>query len=436
MNRREPRWRRYVLWIGTIASFVLSNLLFDSLKSFLGDGGWVGRVEYLAVAALAVFWLIIYAPSVWQRLQNWRSTQRDDVDRPAPAPPLAELRRYAQEAEHGLVALGSDSGGMAAVSWFERAEPALRRLLSTAEVGPESIDELAWICDALEARYVRQRRADELLELSDRLAIIGEQAGRRDLEELAAVRAATAYRLRGDLEAATVRLGVASNLAPPGPSAAAMRTRRALERGLLHLARADRYPPGADRDDAVLNARDRFDDAGLAVPHEDLAADISIHLNRAVVCLYQHDADRAQDHLRLAAARASASRDSSAHAHALELLGATAWLQHNPPQAIRWWREAERRYTDIEEHQGAARCLQHLGSAELISGDGPAALALLERSATLRGGTQGHEVLEHYLAQARSQAGQGVESAAEHATGPHRIGALEWLRLMWRKLTS
>jgi hypothetical protein len=244
MNRCEPRWRRYLLWIGTIASFVLSNLAFDALKS-LQPGRWVSGAEYLVVAALAAFWLMIYAPSGWQWFQRWRSALPDEQDRSPAEPHLAELQWYAQQAERWLFALGSASGGMAAAGWFEQEEPALRRLLFSTEVGPETVDQLAWICDALEARYVRQRRADDLLELSERLATIGEYAGRRDLEELAAVRAATAFRLRGDLDAATLRLGVASNLAPPGPSAAAMRTRRALERSLLQLARADRYEPDA-----------------------------------------------------------------------------------------------------------------------------------------------------------------------------------------------
>jgi len=438
MSGHEPRWRRYLLWIGTIASFILSNLAFDTLKSFQ-PGRWVGGAEYLVVAALAAFWLMIYAPSGWQGFQRWRRALPNERE-PSPLPPrLAELQRYAQQAEHWLVALGSDSRGMAAAGWFEQAEPELRRLLFSTDVEPESVDQLAWICDALEARYVRQRRADDLLELSERLATIGEQAGRRDLEELAAVRAATAFRLRGDLDAATLRLGVASNLAPPGPSAAAMRTRRALERSLLQLARADRYSPGADRADAVLNARDRLDDAGRAVPRADLAADVAIHLNRAVVCLYQHDTDTALDHLRLAEARASASRDSSAYAHALELHGVAAWLQGNPGQAVLWWQQAQRRYADVEEREGAARCLQHLGSAALSTGEGVAALALLEESAKLRGGTQGHEVLERYLAEARSQVSEGAGPPAEDTTGPRRIGRigpLGRLRRVWHRFVA
>ena len=441
MNQHEPRWRRYLLWIGTIASFVLSNLAFDALKS-LQPGRWVSGAEYLVVAALAAFWLMIYAPSGWQWFQRWRNALPDEQDRSPAEPHLAELQWYAQQAERWLFALGSASGGMAAASWFEQEEPALHRLLFSTEVGPETVDQLAWICDALEARYVRQRRADDLLELSERLATIGEYAGRRDLEELAAVRAATAFRLRGDLDAATLRLGVASNLAPPGPSAAAMRTRRALERSLLQLARADRYEPGADRADALLNARDRLDDAGRAVPRADLAADIAIRLNRAVVCLYQHDTSTALDHLRLAAARASASRDSSAHAHALELFGVAAWMQGNPDQAVLWWRQAQCRYAEVEECEGAARCLQHLGSAALSTGGCLAALALLEDSAKLRGGTQGHEVLESYLAQARSQVSEGAEPPAQDTTSPRRIdridriGPLGRLRRVWHRFVA
>jgi tetratricopeptide (TPR) repeat protein len=190
--------------------------------------------------------------------------------------------------------------------------------------------------------------------------------------------------------------------------------------------------PGADRTDAVLGARDRFDDAGLAIPRADLAADIAIHLNIGVVYLYQHDADKALDHLRLAAARASASRDASAQAHALELTGVAAWLQHNRPQALRWWREAERRYTDVDEPEGVGRCLQHLGSAALLGGAAEQACELLERSAKLRSGVTGHEVRERYLTQARAQLGQGTDRPGEPAPRPPRGGPLQQLLRLWR----
>lgn len=394
-------WRPYLVGMGAIASFVLSNLAFNYLQS-IQVGGWVGKAQNVVIATLALFWLIVYVPSAWRRVRQWPGA-RPGTGVPPPAS-LGALRSYAAQAERRLLMLGSEAGGMAAAAWFEDEEPRLRTLLNNAEVGPATVDDLAWICAALETWYVRQRQAESLLELSDRLTAIGKQAERPDLEELAAIRAATANRFLGDpgsLDLAADQLRVAADVrAPVGAAEPAMRARLAVERGLLHLARADRRQ-GDNRDEEIHNAQKSFDEAGLQVPRADLAADIAIQLDRGLVCLYRHDSDGAKDHFQVAEERAAAAHDVSAQAHALELLGIAAWQRNNIRQAVLWWQEAQDRYAVADEHEGQARCLQHLGSAELVTGDCNAAYALLERSATLRGGTDGHEVLEHYLARAR-----------------------------------
>ncbi|MGH4007936.1 MAG: hypothetical protein ACRDTH_07220 [Pseudonocardiaceae bacterium] len=410
MNRRERRWHGYVLGIGALAWAVLMDLARGSFTDHLDVSGVVGLIVLTVIVVLAVYWMISNLPS-WVRefrrgLGGWWAQQGGS---PPPAAPTA-LRSYAEQAERFLYAVGSKDGGMAAAEWFTREETALRRLLAESEAGPETADDLASICDALEVGYVRQRRAVDLLELSHQLSVIGERSGRRDLRELAEVRAATAHRLMGNLDKTTDRLGVASSLAPRGKTAAAMRARRAMERGLAHLARANCQAPGADRIEEIMCARDRFDDAGLAVPRADVAADIANHLNIGITYLYQYEADqdgqfpdreshslnKAYHHLRLAAARASDSRDASAQSQALELIGVAAWLQDNRSQAIRYWHEARHGYADVGEGEGEARCLQHLGSAEWICGNAAEARALLRRSERLRGGVQGHEVLKKY----------------------------------------
>lgn len=147
----------------------------------------------------------------------------------------------------------------------------------------------------------------------------------------------------------------------------------------------------------------------------DLDADIAIHLNLGIVYLYQQDAGKALDHLRLAGARASAIGDAGARAHAWELTGVAAWLQGNRGEAVGWWQRAERLYARVDESEGRARCLQHLGAAELTGGHALSALRLLEDSARLRGGTQGHEVLADYLDQIHAQLGRSTEPIVGHA---------------------
>ncbi len=392
--------------------------------SLVGDGliFWAGA---LVTAALALYWLV-------PRLRAWLAAR----PRQTPTDPAhAELRSAAELAGQWLEALGTEGGGMVAAEWFEREEPTLRRLLDTTDPTADRVDDLAAVGDALDAWYVRQDDGTALLELSERLAAIGEQTHRRDLRQLAAVRAATAHRLLGDLAAADDRLGSAAALAARGRVAAAIRTRRRLEQGLVHLGRADRCEPGVDRDDAIAAARDRFDQAGLAVPRADLAADLAIHVHLAVTYLYRHDPAAALDQLRLASSRAAATRDAGAEAHVLELTGVAAWLQGNPDGAKRWWRQAEQRYADIDERVGRARCLQHLGAAAFTAGSPARALTLLEASAALRGGAAGHEVLEHYLTSARAQVTGPAEAAPPPPTPRPQAGLLAWLHRWWTSAT-
>ena len=299
-------------------------------------------------------------------------------------------------------------------------EPQLRELLLTEKPRDETADDLARICDALEVWYLRRSEPGALLELSEFLSAVADACGRRDLAELAAARAATAYRLMGDLEAASTRLGVSDNVATHTRTAAALTTRRQVERALLHLARAELAPAGNDRDEAVLNARDRLDDARLSRPGPDLAAEVAIYINRAIVHLYQQDPEGALDQLRPAVARATAAGDISGQAHALELTGVAAWMQRSPHEAKRWWQHAEHLYAEVDEREGRARCLQHLGSAEVAAGRLRSARELLEQSALLR--TSESEILARYLEAARETAAPPV--VAEDAG--HRV-AVSWL---------
>ncbi len=137
-------------------------------------------------------------------------------------------------------------------------------------------------------------------------------------------------------------------------------------------------------------------------PGTDLAGEVAIQINLAIVHLYRRGVPAgALDQLRPAAARAGAAGDVSGHAHALELLGVAAWIQDSPSEAIAWWEEAELLYSEIGEGEGRARCLQHLGSAAVLL-EKPKGLAHLEQSAELRGGATGHPTLTMYLTQARA----------------------------------
>ncbi|MFG1816004.1 hypothetical protein ACGFIF_19730 [Kribbella sp. NPDC049174] len=386
------RLRNYFFGISALASGLLSGLASERLSQSLDSGGWVRAVGLTLTIGFALVWVIYNLPTAVRAYRRWR--RGGVVAGPAP-----ELHRAAEEAETWMVSLGSGAGGMAAAEWFALNESRLRELLQTEKARDETADDLARICDALEVWYLRRCEPGVLLELSEFLAAVAEATGRRDLAELAAARTATAYRLMGDLESASTRLGISNNVATHSRTAAALTTRRQVERALLHLERAEQSPTGNDRDEAVLNARDRLDDARLSRPGPDLAAEVAISINLAIVHLYQQDPENALDHLRTAAARATAAGDISGHAHALELQGVAAWMQRSPAEAKGWWEHAEHLYAEIDEREGRARCLQHLGSAEVVAGDLNEALKLLERSALLRHSDS--ELLTTYLEVAR-----------------------------------
>jgi tetratricopeptide (TPR) repeat protein len=420
VEEQQSRRRGGFFGRSALASGLLTGLLGERLSESLNSGGWVRVAGFIVAIGCALIWAYYDVPVALRAYRRWRRGG-------AVAVPAPELHRAAEEAETWLVSLGSSAGGMAAAEWFSMNEPRLRELLLTEKAREDTADDLARICDALEVWYLRRYDPGALLELSEFLTAVADASARRDLAELAAARTATAYRLMGDLEGASTRLGISDNVATHSRTAAALTTRRQVERALLHLERAEQAPAGNDRDEAVLNARDRLDDARLSRPGPDLAAEVAISINLAIVHLYQQDPENALDHLRTAAARATAAGDISGHAHALELHGVAAWMQRSPHEAKGWWQHAEHLYAEIDEREGRARCLQHLGSAELVAGELDEARKLLERSALLRESES--ELLTTYLEAAR-QTGKPPE------VGPDPDPALDgnWIRRLLTKL--
>ncbi|TDO43248.1 hypothetical protein EV643_119181 [Kribbella sp. VKM Ac-2527] len=415
---KEDRRRGDFFGASALASGLLIGLLGDKLSQSLDSGGWVRVVGFSLTALFTLIWVISNVPAGLRRYRRWRAGTT------APTEP-GELRTAAEDAEHWLVSLGSDSAGFAAAEWFEQNVARLRDLLDKEKPGPETVDDLARICDGLEAWYVVRREPVELLALCDFQSALADGCGRRDLAELAAARAATAYRMMGDLEAASTRLGISDNVAPArrghSRTAAALETRRQVERALLHFARAESAPAGNDRNEAVLNARDRLDDARLSRPGPDLAAEVAIHIDLAIVHLYQQDAEGALDQLRPAAAKATAAGDVGGQAHASELTGVAAWMMRSPLEAKKWWQHAEHLYAETDEREGRARCLQHLGSAEVVGGQPERAIVLLEQSATFRGFESA--TLTRYLEAARASG----EPSDVRDDGPRRV-AVGWIR--------
>jgi tetratricopeptide (TPR) repeat protein len=416
-EREEPsRTQEFSLAIGAVASGLLTDLMSQLLNQSFGQRGIVQWVGYSITAVL----VIVSFLRLRARASRARKRKQQSV---------SELHATAEEAEQWMIALGSNAGGMAAAEWFAFNEARVRHLLATEKPRDEEIDDFARICDALEAWYVRQPDPDALLQLSDLLSAAAEAAGRRSLAELAAARAATAYRMLGDLDTASARLSVSERIAVNGRTASALKMRRRVEQALVSLTIADRAPAGNDRDEAVLIARDRLDEARSYRPGPDLAADVAISINQATVHLYQYDSEGALEHLRPAHAHATAAGDVSGEAHALELIGVAAWMQRNRHEAASRWKHAADLYAEIDEREGHARCLQHLGSAEVIDGNREAALLLLEQSRLLR--TSESEILTRYL-----DAAHRIADVPVVADDPPYVKAGTWLKRTFRRFVG
>jgi tetratricopeptide (TPR) repeat protein len=416
-EREEPsRTQEFSLAIGAVASGLLTDLTSQLLNQSFGQRGIVQWVGYSVTAVL----VIVSFLRLRSRTRRARRRKQQAV---------SDLHVAAEEAEQSMIALGSNAGGMAAAEWFALNEDRLRQLLATEKPSTENVDDFARICDALEAWYVRHPDPDALLQISELLNTAAETAGRRSLVELAAARSATAYRMLGDLDAATTKLSISANKAVNGRTSSALKMRRQVERALVNLAIADRAPAGNDRDEAVLNARDRLGEARLRRPGPDLTADVAISINLAVVHLYQHDSEGALEHLRPAHAHATAAGDVSGEAHALELIGVAAWMQRNKHEAVSRWEHAAHLYAEIDEREGHARCLQHLGSAEVSEGNLDAALELLEQSKLLR--TSDSEILTEYLDAARRTSELPVVPA-----DPPYLKAGTWLKRTFRRFVG
>jgi ATP/maltotriose-dependent transcriptional regulator MalT len=104
-------------------------------------------------------------------------------------------------------------------------------------------------------------------------------------------------------------------------------------------------------------------------------------------------------------------------------------MQRNKHEAVSRWEHAAHLYAEIDEREGHARCLQHLGSAEVSEGNLDAALELLEQSKLLR--TSDSEILTEYLDAARRTSELPVVAA-----DPPYLKAGTWLKRTFRRFVG
>ncbi|MQA86099.1 MAG: hypothetical protein GEV03_16080 [Streptosporangiales bacterium] len=497
---RRSRLTDNRVWIAAVATFMVPNLLIELLGGVVSESAVGGLlrgplliVAYLVAPLLLLVWLVGQAARLWRELLGPWLERIGLINPPKPPgedPTGSPTRRLAEQATRWGVGLAGDAAAEAE-SWFRAEEPSLRQLLDDRAydgnpLPGQAVEELAVIAGSLDTWYVRQRELDDLIRVNDSLRRIASRAARPDLEELTALRMATAHRLRGDLGAARAELEDAKEIAervPRHPCAAALEARRYHEWALIHLAEAERrtddHQAAADE---LENAARALEDGWARLPRADISGEITTLVNLAVVALHlehlEHLEPKARsrgpeaierprgepyrrrprvlsDHLGLAEALARAERDLAGLAHAIELRGVAAWLDEQHRLAAERWRDAHDRYAELGLAGGQARCLQHLGSAILavpevagllrdnrwvVPGELAAtseALSLLERSRELRAKLPhvDTELVDHYLRVAEGRVSGRLPADGPRRTDPlrRRLGRLTARARRWWK---
>lgn len=390
----ERRRRGFLFVVAALATLILPNMLADLLRDSLQASGIVRVIGVLVTVLLVAGLVIDNRRWVGGRLQLLLGRRPGTAVQAEPP----RVRTLADQAEERLAELGTQAGGMASAEWFRANEAELVGFVTAdwpnEELTPDRVDDLARIADALDQWYVVERRGGALVRLGRSLEQIADRVDRYDLQELALVRVATGYRLAGEPDKAWEALGHSDGIATRGPTSAAVRTRRQIEWALLHVERAGPGLPADEAEDALHNAHDRLDDASVSIPRADVGAEVALRIDFGVIALHRGDPALARHHLRSAASRADQARDTSAHAHAVELMGVAAWLEGKAAEAVEWWRQADRMYVEVDETAGRARCLAHLGTTALADpaaaealGGQPVAKRCLELSRALLRGT-------------------------------------------------
>lgn len=410
----------------------------------------------------------------------------------------ALVRHYAGLARTWMFALDTPEEAAAAARWFHTTEPLLQALLSgvadtsatvweaasdaeayvagdaefdlaadatsndqsglLGDAGDRLVDDLCILTDALDRWRGRASRPMPAGEPPAAFLELVRQAKRPELEQLAAIRAATA--LREACRLADAEDALARAAAPPlrfwrrwppwrqwrRNYTNALRARRHHEAALGYIALARRADDPIGAGDNLRRAEGELQLAWSALPAKDVHGQMTTLLTMAEVFLRQGVPDSALERLDIAETRAAEGEDPSGLAQVAELRGVAAWMQGRSSAAVVLWQRGLTEFSRLADQQGQARCLQHLGSAVLVAPEltglvlderrrphdeaaaAQHAQAWLERSQRLRTGPVS-AVAEHYLDLARARARRGddaVPSAVNQAeelpaeSGPSR----------------
>ena len=373
----------------------------------------------------------------------------------------ALVHYYAGLARTWMLGLDTPQDAAGAARWFHTAEPLLQSLLSgvadtiatarvmgTAaetdgtgvildDVRTRLVDDLCVLTDALDRWRSRSSRPMPTEQPPAAFLEIVRQGKRPELEQLSAIRAATALREAGQL--AEARTALRSGEPMPvrfwhrwprqrrwrRTYTNAIRARWHHETALGYLALADRIENHGAAGENLRLAEGELQLAWRTLPAKDIRGEVTTLLTMAEVLLRQGVPDRALDRLDRAETRAAEGADPCGLAQVAELRGVAAWMQGRSSAAVVLWQRALTEFNRVADRQGQARCLQHLGSAVLVAPELTGlvlderrrphdeaaavqhALAWLERSQRLRTGPMSG-VAEDYLDRARTRAGRAA----------------------------
>ncbi|MBF6331247.1 tetratricopeptide repeat protein [Nocardia transvalensis] len=276
---------------------------------------------------------------------------RDSLEWEAALPAL--LRYHADHAMRWAAALDSPRLAAGARRWFEQEEDQLRTVLrqcgghATGSVLPVAVPELMRIADALDLWCARNGCDEANRDVLKRVSGLADRA-RFPLEH----------------ELAQIRIGRPvedSRITWLHPYKAALAARADQRRALDVLDGAEPEPV------ALREAARLLERAWQRLPRKDIAGEVSALIDLAAVHLREGRLDAARNRLAVAEVLAESGRDRSGAAHTQETLGVLWWARGERRRALRCWQRALMRYRELDHRLGAARCLQHMGSAMVVA---------------------------------------------------------------------
>ncbi|QLY28620.1 hypothetical protein H0264_25175 [Nocardia huaxiensis] len=290
----------------------------------------------------------------------------------------ALIAYHAGRASRWAVALDTLALGAAARGWFAREGPYLRTLIvdcaapsptARTPLPSAAVRDLTRIADALDAWYARLGLEENGPDSAAVPTLPDAVLGLDGIENEPVAQELAQIRSRG-LHAPPRRRGsrrLRSSLAARREHRRALNFLQRYRPPILFTGVSATRLRAAVVQPRLAAAERTLESAWWLLPRTDIAGEVCALVNLAVVHIHQGRYDAAGDRPELAEALTRNGIDPAGCAHVRETMGVVMWAKQEPEGAVRYWQGALRGYRTLRDEPGIARCLQHLGSAAVVT---------------------------------------------------------------------